>query len=484
LQLAEQYTAIVVGTGFASTFFLHRLLDGLDSNSRVLVLEAGKRHPHRWQLNHPNALSKIARQTFINRTPKKPWVVERAFGGGSNCWWACTPRLLPNDFRLQSTYGVARDWPVSYDALEESYCDAEALMDVAGPSDDSPFPRSRPYPLPPHTMSDPDQLLKRAFPHSFFAQPTARPSRSVANKRPRCCNSGVCHLCPIDSKFTIENSMRHVYEDPRVSLEFDALVQRVDIQNGVATGVEFVRDGRAHRVRGDLVALGASAIFNPHILLNSGFSEHALGRNLHEQTSIKANVLLDGVDNFQGSTSITGHGYMLYDGPHRKDRPAMLIETWNVPRLRDERGKWRQLIKLMCIIEEYPNEQSRVTVAKEDPTRPAVSFAGRGQDTAKAVAALKTELPKLMSKLPIEDVVIANSFKETDAHVLGTAAMGNDPASSVVDRHLIHHQVRNLMVLGGSAFPTSSPANPTLTIAALSLWAANHLNHSRAGDTT
>lgn len=175
---------------------------------------------------------------------------------------------------------------------------------------------------------------------------------------------------------------------------------------------------------------------------------------------------------------------MLYDGPHRKDRPAILIETWNVPRLRDERGKWRQLIKLMCIIEEYPNEQSRVTVAKEDPTRPAVSFAGRGQDTAKAVAALKTELPKLMSKLPIEDVVIANSFKETDAHVLGTAAMGDDPASSVVDRHLIHHQVRNLMVLGGSAFPTSSPANPTLTIAALSLWAANHLNHSRAGDTT
>jgi choline dehydrogenase-like flavoprotein len=53
--------------------------------------------------------------------------------------------------------------------------------------------------------------------------------------------------------------------------------------------------------------------------------------------------------------------------------------------------------------------------------------------------------------------------------------MGDDPETSVVDRHLIHHQVRNLLVLGGSAFPTSSPANPTLTLSALSLWAADHL---------
>lgn len=129
----------------------------------------------------------------------------------------------------------------------------------------------------------------------------------------------------------------------------------------------------------------------------------------------------------------------------------------------------------MCIIEEYPQKESRVTVAKEDPTRPAVSFAGRGAETTKAVAMLKDELPKLMSRLPIEDVIVANDFKHTDAHVLGTATMGNDATDSVVDRHLIHHRVRNLLVLGGSAFPTSSPANPTLTIAALSLWAANHL---------
>ena len=42
-------------------------------------------------------------------------------------------------------------------------------------------------------------------------------------------------------------------------------------------------------------------------------------------------------------------------------------------------------------------------------------------------------------------------------------------------RHLIHHQYRNLLVLGASAYPTASPAYPTLTVSALSLWAADHL---------
>jgi choline dehydrogenase-like flavoprotein len=53
--------------------------------------------------------------------------------------------------------------------------------------------------------------------------------------------------------------------------------------------------------------------------------------------------------------------------------------------------------------------------------------------------------------------------------------MGNDPATSVVDRYLMHHRIRNLLVLGSSAYPTASPAYPTLTLSALSLWAADHL---------
>jgi choline dehydrogenase-like flavoprotein len=58
-------------------------------------------------------------------------------------------------------------------------------------------------------------------------------------------------------------------------------------------------------------------------------------------------------------------------------------------------------------------------------------------------------------------------------HIMGTARMGNDPAASVVDRNLCAHGHLNLFIVGASVFPTGGTANPTLTIAALALRAAD-----------
>jgi choline dehydrogenase-like flavoprotein len=54
-------------------------------------------------------------------------------------------------------------------------------------------------------------------------------------------------------------------------------------------------------------------------------------------------------------------------------------------------------------------------------------------------------------------------------HHLGTARMGSDPRTGVVDRNCRIHGLRNLYIAGGAVFPTSSQANPTLTIVALSV---------------
>jgi choline dehydrogenase-like flavoprotein len=60
-------------------------------------------------------------------------------------------------------------------------------------------------------------------------------------------------------------------------------------------------------------------------------------------------------------------------------------------------------------------------------------------------------------------------------HHIGTARMGTDPHTSVVDANCRIHSVDNLYVAGAAVFPTSSQANPTLTIVALSLRLADHL---------
>ncbi len=57
-------------------------------------------------------------------------------------------------------------------------------------------------------------------------------------------------------------------------------------------------------------------------------------------------------------------------------------------------------------------------------------------------------------------------------HIMGTTLMGSDPKTSVVDKYCRTHDHPNLFVLGSSVFPTSSTANPTSTVAALALRAA------------
>ncbi len=472
-QASPGYDLILVGSGFASSMFLYEYLRRAKPDARVLVLERGPLESHGWQLEHRRELGRRHESSFVNRGPK-PWIFRLAFGGASNCWWACVPRMLPEDFELATRYGVGSDWPVSYDQLEEHYCLAEEIMGVSGPSEDSPFPRSRPYPQAPHKLSTADEVLKAAYPDRFFAQPAARPRQTTAGGRTGCCASGVCHLCPVDSKFTITNGMHEVYGDPRVELELSALAERVEIAGGVAQGVHYRRDGSERYARAEVVGLGANALFNPHLLLRSGLDGPACGRGLGEQLSVEVDVDLDGLDNLHGSTVITGHGYMLYSGPHRRRRAAALMETFNRQELRDERGKWHQRLSLKLIFEDLRQDENRVQLGAADDPRPEVIFNGYSPYALAALRELPGVIGDVLSPLPVEDIRL-NMPNPTESHILGTAIMGRDPETSVVDGDLIHHRVRNLLVLGGSAFPTAPPANPTLTISALSLRAARQV---------
>ncbi|RKZ41102.1 MAG: GMC family oxidoreductase [Gammaproteobacteria bacterium] len=470
------FDVIVVGTSFSGSFFLHGYLPKANKNARILVLEQGQmKSQRRQQLQQHNKPRLISSQVpFFNHTPEKPWIVVSGFGGGSRAWWACTPRMMPNDFKLKSVYDVGVDWPLTYQELEPYYTRSEIIMAVSGADDGAPYPRSRPYPQPPHRFSDPDRLLTAAYPDQYFQQATARARVSTAN-RPLCCGTGVCNQCPIDSKFTILNEMAHLYRDPRVTLLFEAEALAVETAAGQATGVRYLKDGIEQNAKANLVVLGANAIFNPYLLQRSNLEHPLLGKGLNEQVGVYVNIDLDGVDNFQGSTSITGHGYMLYDGVHRSKYAACIIEVWNVPnRLRVERGRWRQRCRMKFIFEDLPDKKNEVKVSTTLSHQPEVVYKGYSAYTQRGIDSLPNVLPKMLAPLPVEKLTI-EGVTTTEGHILGTTVMGDDPTTSIVDKYLIHHQVRNLMVLGSSVFPTSAPANPTLTLSALTLWAVDHL---------
>lgn len=474
----HHYDVVVAGTSFASTFFLHKFLERFP-NQRVLVLERGQRKSQKWRLEHGRVSTVPEHEVFTNRTPQKSWEIHVTFGGNSNSWWACTPRFMPNDFRMKSTYGVGRDWPIGYDDLAPYYDEAEHIMGVGGTLE-APWPRTAPPPLPPHLLSDAETAWRRAHPDTVIPTPTARWSvPQTQPPRAQCCAMGACTICPADAKFTIANSMAAIFERPNVELLLEAPVLRVETRNDIATGVTYLREGRPVTASADVVVLGTNAVMNPFILLQSGLQHPLLGKSLGEQTSTYVSVKLGGLQSFNGSTSLTSQGYMLYDGDHRREHAAVLLEVSNIPRLRVEKGRWREVMHLKAILEILPDDVNHVGI--EDPGsetaigKPYTYYGSKDAYTERGFAVLPELLERAFSGLPVEEIEIQGRSRG-EAHIAGTTPMGDDPKTSVVDRHLRYHGLRNLVVPGAGVFPTTPPANPTLTLSALSLWAADHFS--------
>lgn len=469
----RRYDLVVVGSGFGSAFFLAGLLERLPPTARVLVVERGAVHPHAWQIaNDRNSV--IDPQTTYGRETDKPWNFTIGFGGGTNCWFAQTPRMLPSDFRLRSLYGRGVDWPFDYDALEPYYGAAETLMSIAGDAAIGRVtPRSTPFPQPPHRPSAIDRAMMAAQPDRHFVLPTAR-ARIATPERPSCCASLRCGLCPVDAKFTALNGLVPVFSDPRVSVLTQARALRFETEGGSLRALVFVDGDGEHRVEGDLFVLGANAIHSPAILEASGMGGGLTGRGLHESLGAEVEVLLDGLDNFDGSTITTGLNYTLADGDFRRERGAALIffeNRWKHG-LRREPGRWRELAPLTIIAEDLVDEDSRVTLGPGG--EPQVAHPGPTAYAQAGIDAAMEALPRILAPLPVEAIRF-RGMRVTESHLQGTLRMGADPETSVVDPDMIHHRWRNLVVVGSAAFPTCSTANPSLTVAALSLRAADRL---------
>lgn len=474
--IPEKYDLIVVGTGFASTFFLYQYLKKASPEKKVLVLELGHLFSHSdrrreragQKPSSPNR-NPEPHEVYINKNPNKLWAFTTGFGGSSNCWYGCTPRFLPSDFKLKTLYGVGEDWPITYDELETYYTKVEELMSISGPAE-TPFRKSSAYPLPPHNLSTVDKILQEQYGSLYISQPTARASRAV-NGRNACCAGAVCGVCPVNAKFTIENSNLRVYDDPRVTLTYGAQVFSLELAGDIARRVNFHKDQREQSVEGEVVALGANAIFNANILLNSNDKNKLTGKGLGEQLGLDAVVYLRDLENIGGSTWVNANGYMLYDGEHRKEFAACLMESNNAPFIRIESGKWRHIATFRMIFEDLPQNENHIAKG-EDKFKPEAIFKGHSDYAWKALNKMKESLPALLSRLPVENIEFLEPFK-TEAHILGTTRMSRDEKLGVVDKNLIHHNYRNVFVLGGGSFTTFSPNNPTLTLSALSMLAVD-----------
>ena len=357
-----------------------------------------------------------------------------------------------------------------------------------------------------------DEAYARALTGTEYelrATPQARNSVS-GNGRPACCGNASCiPICPIGAKYdaTVHLSLA---ERNGALVHPQTTAMRVEVgTEGRVTAIRFKRwDGSEGVASGKVFVHAAHAIETPRLLLHSrsealpnGVANRSgqVGRNLMDHpTQLSWALSREPVWPYRGPLS-TSSIETFRHGASRKDRPAMRIEIgndgWSWPKgapvstaaelarqglrgselnaaLRDQAARH---VRLASQVEQLPDPDNRVTLDSNERDMygvPLPRLAYRLDDYVRTgLAAARAAHAEIFERLGSTGIEHRNA-PEGAGHIMGTARMGNDPKSSVVDRDLRSHNHPNLFILGSAVFPTGATANPTLTIAALSLRAA------------
>ncbi len=389
--------------------------------------------------------------------------------------------------------------------------------------------RSQPYPTPPMEQTYGPTLFGEAA-SSLGLHPFPCPSGnlSVAYTNPLGVRLAPCTYCGFCEKFGCGNYSKAsaqttilpvLMHKQNFTLRTESEVLRINLDRSGkhATGVTYVdTSGQEFEQPADLVVLCAYITHNVRMLMVSGIGEiydpatgkGSLGKNYCYQMNPSVDIFFDdkllnpfigagalGVivddwngDNFDhGGLGFIHGGYIA--GYVTTGRP---IETELLPEGTPKWGaKWKQgfvknyltsmSISLMGAV--MPHKANRLDL---DPTyrdvhgRPLMRMTFDFQDNerklrdfevAKMVDIAKAMKPREFKKSPRGPHYDITEYQTT--HNTGGAIMGATPQESVVNRYLQHWDVPNLFVVGASAFPHNSGYNPTGTVTALTLWAAN-----------
>lgn len=375
-------------------------------------------------------------------------------------------RLSDADFKAGSRDGLSPDWPLTLAELAPYYARVERWMGLRGNADGLPH-------LPDSEFAAPIEMnaAERRFKERVEA---SWPERRVVVRR------------TAGSPVTLPAAAR----TGRLTLRTHAVASHVlyDAGTGRARGVAYVdaRTGRTREVLASAVVVAAGTIESTRLLLNShpgglGNSSGQLGRNLMDHTyvlGIEARMNL----------------------PAAEQQP---LDSWAyVPQFRNRasreqgfaRGYGVQVFTLgdachtVPFGEMLPRPENRVTLDPEQKDRWGIPAAHidcahaenelrMGEDAVDAcvqmLQAAGFELERINRELAVPGTAI---------HEVGTARMGEDPRSSVLNRFNQSWDVPNLLVTDGACFPSQGPQNPTLTMMALTVRACEHLvGELRAG---
>ncbi len=436
-------------------------------------------------------------------------------GGSTLFYGGHWHRFLPSDFRMHSLDGIAEDWPISYKDLAPFYDKVDRAIGVAGVEGDPMYPPFE-VPMPPHPIGKVGRIAARGMNKlGWHWWPSAN---AIASQRhgelAQCVRWGTCETgCPQGAKasFDITHWPSAIKNGARLLTNSRVHKITVDAQGRADGALYFDARGVEHHQKARFVVLAANGIGTPRLLKLSAHpgapdglanSSGLVGKRLMLHPNAEVTGVYDEpLESWLGPAGQAIHSLEFYEtdlsrgfaggakwqvmptgGPLRAlslyDRDDFDTQ-WgpSIHRRMDE--TFGRSLQWGINSQDLPEETNTVTLDADlvdsngipaprihyrlsDNTRALLRYnvdrAVEAHQAAGAVATMPTDL-----------------WPDQPGHLLGTAKMGDDAATSVVDRWNISHDVPNLAIVDGSVMPTSGAVNPTSTITALALRAAENL---------
>ncbi|WP_233531164.1 GMC family oxidoreductase [Antrihabitans sp. YC2-6] len=437
--------------------------------------------------------------------------------GGSTVYYGAEwPRLLPSDFHVRTLDGVADDWPITYAELAPDYDEIDAFMGVSGLGGDPAYPDGLDYPLPPMPIGKGGMRAAAGMNKlgwHWWPGTNAIPSQKF-KAMSACARWGVCEWgCPESAKASADIAWWPHALKSGATLVTGARVRRIETRSdGRADAVLWLdRHGVEHRQRANAVVVCANGVGTPRLLLLSDSTAHPdglgnssglVGKNLmlHPNPGVTG-YYDDDLDSWKGPSGQNIHSMEFYDTRPEHDfvrgikmmtlptpGPLNAIETRREASTFDElwgpaihhaaRSHARGII-WAANTEDLPEEHNRVTldpklVDNHGIPAPKVSYT-IADNTWKLIKFAVDRMEEVHAASGAAETFPVEVMPDLPGHLLGTARMGNDPATSVVDSYGRMHDSPNVFVADGSVFVTSGSANPTATISALALRIAKNL---------
>ncbi len=457
------------------------------------------------------------------------WFRSRIVGGRTNHWGRISLRFSEIDFRSKTRDGLADDWPISYADVEPYYSQVESYVGVFGTKENLPSAPDGVFLAPPKPRCT-ERLIKQACDKLNMA---CIPSRLAILTKPLN-GRAPCHYCGQCGRgcVTASNlSSSQVLIPPamktgRFTLIPNAMAREILVgKDGRASGVAYIdKDSNSEqRVLASAVVVAASACESARLLLNSRSALFPNG--LANSSGMVGRNLTDSV----GSS---GWGYIPQlekMPPHNHDGTGgmhMYIPWWKYDRKNEfprgyhiEIGGGREMPEAGMFndvcgeVEGYGVDLKRACRKRYGTS---VGFAGRGEMLPNADTYCDID-PTVVDRFGIPVLRFHFKFQESEIrqakdmqetfkaiveamggeykevtpvdgpnafgiqtggkiiHEVGTARMGDDPKTSVLNRFCQAHDVKNLFVTDGAPFVTNPDKNPTLTIMALSWRASDYL---------